>query len=226
MTTSWRREAPLIVLIAAMFVAAAVLWPSAPARLPVHWNIAGQVDRYGGKFEGLLGLPLAMLGLYVMFLVLPLIDPKRTNYASFAAAYDTLRWATLVLLAAVYAAILLTSFGYPVDIGFVVPVGVGLLFCLIGNLMSKFRQNWFVGVRTPWTLSSRASWDKTNRLGGRMFLVTGLVLFALALVHTWWMDALLGAMIVAMVVWLPTYSYLIWRRDPERQASQDGPAKA
>lgn len=226
MSTSWRREAPLLVLIAAMFVAAAVLWPSAPARMPVHWNIAGQVDRYGGKVEGLLGLPLVMLGLYVMFLMLPLIDPKRTNYASFAAAYDTLRWATLVILGAVYVALLLTSFGYPVDIGFVVPVAIGLLFCLIGNLMGKFRQNWFVGVRTPWTLSSNASWEKTNRLGGRMFLATGIVLFAAALIHTWWIVAILGAMIVAMVVVLPTYSYLAWRRDPERQASQDGSAQA
>ena len=59
-----------------------------------------------------------------------------------------------------------------------------------------------------------------------MFFATGLVLFAMALVHTWWMVALLGAMIVSMVVWLPTYSYLIWRRDPERGASQDGAAKA
>lgn len=226
MSTTWRREAPLLLLITAMFVAAAILWPSAPARMPVHWNIAGQVDRYGGKVEGLLGLPLVTSGLYLMLLMLPLVDPKRTNYASFAAAYDTLRWATLVILAAVYVALLLTSFGYPVDIGFVVPVAIGLLFCLIGNLMGKFRQNWFVGVRTPWTLSSNASWEKTNRLGGRMFLATGIVLFAAALIHTWWMVAILGAMIVAMVVVLPTYSYLIWRRDPQRQVSQDSSAKA
>ncbi len=161
-----------------------------------------------------------------MFLLLPLIDPKRTNYATFAAAYDTLRIATLVLLAAVYAAILLVSFGYPVDIGFVVPIGVGLLFCLIGNLMGKFRPNWFVGVRTPWTLSSRNSWNKTNRLGGRMFIATGLLLFALAFLQSKWVLAAVITMIAAMLVVLPTYSYLVWRHDPDRQNRGDGAATA
>ena len=87
MKTGWRLETPQIVLIALMFAAAAVAWPMAPDRIPVHWNAAGAIDRYGGRFEGLLLLPLMALGLYLLMRFLPNLDPGRANYARFGGVY-------------------------------------------------------------------------------------------------------------------------------------------
>ncbi|MBI2826102.1 MAG: SdpI family protein [Planctomycetia bacterium] len=219
MRANWRSEVAQLILIATMFAATAILWPVAPNRMPVHWNLAGQPDRYGRKFEGLLVAPLTALGLYLMFLVLPRIDPLRSAYAAFARPYAILRVATIALIAVVHAIILLVAFGYKVDVGLVVPLAVGILLCIIGNFMGKFRPNWFVGVRTPWTLSSRASWNKTHRLAGRMFIATGIALGIFAFVQSAWMLCVVLAMVALMVVVLPVYSYVVWRHDPERLRS-------
>jgi uncharacterized membrane protein len=221
MQTNWRNEALQLIVIVGMFCAAAVLWTRVPQRMAVHWNLAGQPDRFGTNFEGLLLTPLIALGVYVLLLVLPRIDPRGSAYGAFARGYAMVRLATLCLLAAIYAMIVRVALGYNVDIGLLVPLGVGILFCIIGNFMPKFRQNWFVGVRTPWTLASSASWNKTNRMAGRLFIVTGIALFLLAFVQSAWTLWLVLGMVAVMVLWLPMYSYLIWRNDPERLRAAD-----
>lgn len=222
MQTSWRTEALPLFLIVIMFAVAGIVWPYAPERMPVHWNLQGQPDRYGGRFEGLLLTPLIALGLYAMFLVLPWIDPRRANYAAFARGYAAIKTALLLFMAVLQSALMLVAFGYHVDIGLVIPCAVGVLFCILGNFMGTFRPNWFVGVRTPWTLSSALSWKKTHRVAGRMFIATGLVMFLLGFMHNVWVLAALLMMIAAMVIWLPLYSYLVWRDDPERAGSASG----
>src|ERR1700704_5546651 len=121
MRISWQNESPHLALIAVMFVLAAATWSSAPEQIPVHWNAYGAVDRYGGKFEGLLLLPLLALAIYGLFLLVPKLDPGRANYEQFAAAYSTLRIAITLLLAAVYALLQLTIHGYAINIGLIVP---------------------------------------------------------------------------------------------------------
>jgi len=226
MQTNWRDEAPQLLVIGGMFLAAAVLWSAAPDRIPVHWNIAGEVDRYGGKFEGLLLMPLVALCVYLLLLLLPRIDPKRANYGSFWTAYALIRFSVLFLLATVYACILLVAFGYQVDVGLLVPLGVGTLLCILGSLMGKIRPNWFVGVRTPWTLSSRASWNKTHRLAGPLFILLGIAIAACGFVRTYWMFGLAVGTGVVVIVWLTIYSYRVWRDDPERSRNADAAASA
>src|SRR5205814_5497884 len=117
MRTTRRSEWPQWALIAGMFVLTALAWPAAPDRVPVHWNLAGEVDRYGGKFEGLLLLPLLALGSYVLLRFLPRLDPRQANYAAFAATYTLIRTAILALMALVQVAVLLWVFGYTFDMG-------------------------------------------------------------------------------------------------------------
>ena len=218
MKTGWRLEAPQIVLIAAMFAAAALMWPSAPAQIPMHWDFSGQVDRYGGKFEGLFGLPLLALGIYLAMRYLPRVDPGRANYARFGGAYAALRIGILCLMAAVYALVLVSVEKVPIDVSRIVPVLVGALFVLVGTLLGKIRPNWFVGIRTPWTISSKVSWVRTHRLGGWLFIAQGL-LFILtgALGFGRFGFVVVGAML-AMIVALFVYSYVVWRADPEKQS--------
>ena len=102
------------------------------------------------------------------------------------------------------------------NIDFVVTSAVGLLFLVLGNFMGKIRPNWFVGIRTPWTLSSKLSWVKTHRLAGRLFVVMGLLFFMLALFRQPWVVAALVSALVVCLVWMVVYSYLVWRKDPDR----------
>jgi uncharacterized membrane protein len=222
MSRLWRSEWPSWVLLVGMFVVAAIAWPRVPAQIPVHWGIDGTPDRYGGRVEGLLLLPLIAVGLYLLLRFLPRFDPRRANYALFSGSYDLIRFATLVLLVIVYAVSLLIAAGYALDMTQIVPVLVGGLFIVIGSVLGKLRQVWFVGIRTPWTLSSARSWNKTHRLGGWVFLVAGLLMALSGLLRQPIMLlVIIGALVVAMLglVW---YSYLIWREDEGAQPPVSG----
>jgi uncharacterized membrane protein len=215
--TNWRVELALLALIAMMFAAALVVWPSAPSDIPVHWNARGDVDRYGGKFEGLLLLPLIASGIYLLMRYLPNIDPGRVNYARFGGAYTAIRAGVILLMAGIYAMVIAWVLKAPVDMSRAVPVAVGALFTLFGAVLGQVKPNWFVGIRTPWTLSSAESWARTHRLGGRLFIVLG-VLFAVTGVFRLgsFGVVVIGAAIAAVSA-LVVYSYVIWRRDPLKQ---------
>ncbi len=216
MRFSWRVELPQWALMAGMWFLAALTWPSAPERIPVHWSITGQVDRFGGKVEGLLMPPLMALGIYLLMTFLPRIDPGRKNYAVFAGSYDTIRLAIVAVLAGLYGVTHLVLRGYPVDVSTVVPLGVGALLIVLGNLMGKLRPNWFVGIRTPWTLSSKEAWIKTHRLGGWLFILVGLALMGTAVLRAPWVSAALMGLILLVVIGTFVYSYHVWRDDPDK----------
>jgi uncharacterized membrane protein len=215
--TDWRIELALFALIAAMFAAALIVWPSAPSEIPVHWNAAGDVDRYGGKVEGLLGLPLMALAIYLLMRYLPRIDPARANYARFGGAYLAIRAGILVLMAGIYGLVIAWVLEVPIDVSRAVPVAVGALFVLFGSVLGRVKPNWFVGIRTPWTLSSSESWARTHRLGGWLFVALG-ILFAVtgAFKLGRFGYVAIGAAMAAVVV-LVAYSYFVWRSDPAKQ---------
>jgi uncharacterized membrane protein len=214
MRLSWRIELPLLLMIAAMFAVAAWAWPQLPERLPVHWNIHGEADGYGGKFTGLLLLPIIVAGLYLLMLVIPLVDPGRSNYPSFKKAFNVIRVSLVLYTAAIYAVTVAAAFGRKVDMHTVILSAMGILFLVLGNFMSKIRPNWFVGVRTPWTLSSRLSWDKTHRLAGWLFVLMGLLSLVVALVPTTVMFIGMLAADALCLTWVVVYSYLVYRSDP------------
>lgn len=222
MRTTWRHELPQLLVIAAMFVAAIVTLPTAPETVPIRWNLQGQVTGYAHPVFALFFPPLLALAIYLALRFLPLIDPGRANYASFAGAYALVRWVILLFLVAVYALIHLALRGIPVEVGLIMPLALGILFVLLGNVMGKLRPNWFIGIRTPWTLSSKRSWTRTHAVGGRVFVGIGVVFFLSALARG--LDAARAstllpitiAIAMAGVLYLAVYSYLVWRSDPER----------
>ena len=216
MRTTWRTELPQLAIIAALFAWSLLLWPNTPDSLPVHFDLNGDADRIGGKLEGLFGIPSVALGLYVLLRLLPLLDPARANYRTFAAAYATIRLVVLVLLAVVDVAVLLPVVGVEVEQAVVMRLAFGGLFVVLGAVMGKVRPNWFVGIRTPWTLSSKESWVKTHRVGGWIFLLVGVV-FVLSsqLPAAPGLVLSFGTLIVG-VAWTVVYSYLVWQKDPVR----------
>jgi uncharacterized membrane protein len=224
MKTDWRIELSLLVLVAAMFVTALVVWPSAPDQIPVHWNAAGEVDRYGGKIEGLLVLPFLSLAIYLLMRYLPRIDPGRANYARFTGAYTAIRVGVLLLMAGIYALVIAWVAKVSIDISRVMPMAVGALFVLFGSVLGQVKPNWFVGIRTPWTLSSAESWSRTHRLGGWVFIGLG-VLFAVtgAFKLRSFAFLVLWTALAAVAV-LVVYSYIVWRGDPAKRPPPGTPS--
>lgn len=217
MKTDWRIELALLLLIAAMFAGAALVWPSAPDSIPVHWNASGDIDRYGGKFEGLFLLPLFALGLYFLMRYIPRIDPGRANYARFGGAYTAIRAGIVLLMAVIHLSVLLWTQGRTIDMAAIVPFAVGALFLLVGAVLGKVRPNWFVGVRTPWTLSSKQSWVRTHRLGGWLFMALGLLFLIVGATGFETFGKLVIGAVITVVVVLFVYSYFAWRADPDKQ---------
>jgi uncharacterized membrane protein len=200
-------------LLMGMFVVAAISWTRVPERIPVHWGIDGSADRYGGRVEGVLLLPLIAAGLYLLLRFLPRFDPRRANYALGDGVYDLIRFAMLVLLAVLYAVTIFIAMGYALDMTRIVSLLVGGLFVVIGSVLGKLRPTWFVGIRTPWTLSSARSWGKTHRLGGWVFLIAGLLMALSGLLRQpILLFVVIGALCLALLG-LVVYSYLLWRED-------------
>ncbi len=127
---------------------------------------------------GLFLMPLISVGLYILLRVIPRIDPQAHRYIQFARAYSVIRLALLCVLAAIHVATIAIALGFQFDMGLVVSSLTGGLMVLLGNDMSKIRPNWFVGIRTPWTLESKSSWMKTHRQARWIFGIGGLAIIA------------------------------------------------
>ncbi|MCH9656959.1 MAG: SdpI family protein [Planctomycetes bacterium] len=216
MKFNYRTEIPQLLLIVGMFIMAAFTWSTAPDLIPIHWNLAGEVDDYGGKFEALLGIPLITLAVYFLLLFVPRIDPGYMNYQKFASTYTIIRCSIIAFMSIIYGVIQLTILGHPISVNAIIPFAVGILFVVLGNFMGKIRPNWFVGIRTPWTLSSKASWNKTHRASGWLFILMGLSITAAGLIRSQWAYLGMFAVIVICFFWMVFYSYLVWRNDPDR----------
>lgn len=217
MTWSWKRELPQLLILAAMFAVGVLRWSTAPQRMPMHWNLRGEVDRFGGRLEGLFFLPLVALLLYGLLLALPRLDPHRANYNSFAGAYHALRLVLLLFMGLMHGALLWGGARMPSLMGLL----VGVLLTVLGLLLPRLGTNWFAGIRTPWTLSSQLSWEKTHRLAGRLFVAAGLVMLVVSQLDGTWLWRLM-APVIGVAVLLPVlYSYWVWREDPERVRSEN-----
>ncbi len=160
------------------FLLTIAIYPSVPETVVSHWNAAGQADGYMSKFWGLSLLPLIMTGLVALLFVLPLIDPYRSNYEKFRDYYDGFILLFVLFLLAVQVQIILWSIGYQISPNLTFPFLMGTLFIYLGFLLDHAEQNWFVGIRTPWTLSSQTVWKKTHELGGKLFKLAGIFAFA------------------------------------------------
>ncbi|MBN1188980.1 MAG: SdpI family protein [Dehalococcoidales bacterium] len=213
MKINWKNELLPLFFIAAMFVLATVAWPHAPDRIPIHWGVSGEPNNYAGKV-GLFYPPLIALGIYFLLLFLPYIDPRRRNYEKFKGSYTVIRTILVFVFMCIQVFTVLWAFGIDVKINIAVPVIVGLLFIVLGNYMGKFKPNWFTGIKTPWTLSSDESWNKTHRLGGWLFVLYGLELAISAPFQQEWLFITLGIVLGVIIVTLYVYSYFAWKADP------------
>jgi uncharacterized membrane protein len=186
----------------------------------MHWNIQGEADRFGSKEEALLFAPAIAALLTLIFVFLPLFDPRRANIAASYKFWNATAIGAVALLAYIHVLMVLAALGRPIDItGYLVPA-LALLFIVIGNYISKTRSNFFAGVRTPWTLSSDYSWNKTHRLAGLLFVGAGLagLVASFAIGGPIALVVLIGCVLAAALIPVVA-SYFYWRADPSRGSS-------
>jgi uncharacterized membrane protein len=207
------------VLIAAMFAITAWAWAAIPsdAAVPVHWGLSGQPDRYGGKGEALLLTPIIGLVLTAILAIAPRLEPRRQNFAASSGPYTVIWIAVMAFFLVVHVVLVSAAMGRAIDMLVAFPIAIGALFVVIGAQMGKTRSNHFMGIRTPWTLSSELSWGETHRVGSWAFMGLGVLLALAGMLRS--EVLLLAVLVLAMpleIIALIIYSYVVWKRDPDK----------
>jgi len=186
-------------------------------QLPTHWGLDGKPDSFSGKWTALLMPPAIAAGVSLLFILLPAIEPRRKGLERSEGLYVA-GWAGVLLISAlIELAVVAAARGWNLSAATLILGGVGALFVLLGNQLSKSRSTYTVGIRTPWTLASEEVWIKTHRLGGKLFVAGGLVMLIAALADV--PASLVGTVVIsvtAVVAIIPVaYSYWVWRTEVE-----------
>ncbi len=216
---------PLIIsllLIAAMAAAGYWAWSELPqhSQIAVHWGFDGQPNRFADKARALYLLPAMAAFVTALFAVIPSIEPRRANLIASRKLYRVGWIGALLVMTVAQAAIIMAALHRTLDIRSSVVAATSLLFIVAGNYLVKSRANFFAGIRTPWTLSSDYSWQKTHRLGGPLFIATGVATL-LVLAADGAMPALLVQIgtLAATIIATVAMSYVYWKRDPDKNGA-------
>jgi len=197
-------------LVVAGFAVVVLQYPGLPDPMPSHWNAAGQVDGWMPKFWGAFLIPIMMAVIWLIFLALPRISPHGFEMEPFLRAWGVLKVTLLALMFFIGVLVLRASKNGGALSETALFCALGILFVVIGNLLGKVTRNFFVGIRTPWTLASEEVWYRTHRLAGKLFVAAGLLVAATSFLRlsVWPIMISIGLASLVPVI----YSYVIYRR--------------
>lgn len=206
-------EAVPLLLVAATCLMALLFWPSLPDPMPTHWGISGKPDAFMPKVWGVLVGPATVTAMYVLLTAIPWLDPRSAHWESILRFYPVLKNSLIALIAFINYLALSAARAPDQELrSDHLVVAAGLLFVILGNYLPKVRSNFFLGIRTPWTLSSDQVWYRTHRMAGPLMVVAGLVMMASAwLPPTWRFAVVIGAAVVLPIVAIG-YSWVLYRR--------------
>jgi len=199
-----------IILVIVSILASFYFFANFPEQVPTHWNWQGQPDDWSGKTFAAFFFPALILGMYLLFIFLPKIDPRKERYEEFKKTYHRFKNVFILFFTILYFTASLSAIGWNVRMEWIMPIIIGLLFIFIGNYLSKLKPNYFIGIRTPWTLANEEVWNKSHRFGGKIFALLGLFMAYSPLlpreVGPW---VIIGP-ILAGILLIMVYSYLIY----------------
>jgi len=199
-------------IMLAVLVAGLVLYPHLPGRVPTHWDLHGNVNGYSPRFPAVVLMPGIMAGMLLMFAVLPALSPRHFEIEPFLSTYLYLMLVITVALAYFQAIVLWTAFRPGLPIKQTILGGVCVLWMLMANVMGKVKRNFFIGVRTPWTLASEQVWYATHRFAARLWMWSGLVGLFLAFIYP--------LMVIAVIIgsgFVPVVQSFVYYKRLERQ---------
>lgn len=192
-----------------------LLWDKLPEQVPCHWDIHGQVDGWSGKTQAVFLMPLLMLAMHWICVLAATADPKSKHYHP--KSIQLVLWIcpilNLVFNTMVYAAAL----GYGVNVELIMSLFMGVLFIFVGNLLPKMRQSYTMGIKLPWTLHNEENWNKTHRLGGKVWVIGGIIILSTALWGNFWV---LMASTLLMVLTPVVYSYCLYRKQTQNKEGE------
>lgn len=212
----------LLLLLAACTLSLAgqlLLYPHLPSLVPTHWGINGQVDVWGPKYINLL-LDFLPLVFTLVFYYLPRLDPRRANYKKHSRAYSAFVIALAAFLICLTWAVTLSALGLRLPVSSIIIILVGILFLIMGNFMPQVRSTFFFGFRTPWTLDNETVWRKTNRLGGVLLFISGILIIVSAFWHGW-PSFILILVCAALCGLIPViYSFIVFKRIQKEEKNE------
>lgn len=208
-----KANAFVLILLLTPFVISAMVWNQMPDEMPVHWNARGEVDRYGAKWEGLLLLPFTTLGISLIFWLIPVMEPKKESLNSVKKVMGPLHLVFAGFMFGLYLLSLRASGNPSFDITrWMLPMML-VVFAVIGNYFGKLRPNYFVGIRTPWTLQNEEVWRRTHRMAGKIWVFGPVLLMPLVfLLKTEVFFMVFLPVLLVMAFWPIGYSYWLFRK--------------
>jgi uncharacterized membrane protein len=209
-------------VLAVMAAISAWGWMMLPesARIASHWSFGGQVTQTLPKVTGLLLLPGIGLVTCALIAIIPVIEPRRENLIASRKAFLAIWLGALVAIAVAHTVMVMNALGYAIDVPGVLIVAIAGVIAVAGNYLGKVRSNFFVGIRTPWTLSSDLAWEKSHRMLGRLFVFSALITLAVRFAVT--VEAgyiALAATLTSSALVAIASSYVYWKQDPERKVA-------
>ncbi len=209
MTTKFASIIVLVLIVLAL-LAGALLWNQLPDQMASHWNANDQVDGTMPRFWGVSLMPLITLGMFALFLILPAIDPLKANIAKFRGSFNLFIVLIVLFMLYIHALTLIWSLGYQnFRMSAAMLPFLGVLFIFIGYMLRQAKRNFFIGIRTPWTLSSDSVWDRTHQLGSVLFMISG----AFAFIGGVTAFLLIFIPLIGSTLFLVVYSYLLYRSE-------------
>jgi uncharacterized membrane protein len=208
------RKSEIIIfgIIILSFAISIYYYPQMPEKVASHWNAEGQVNGYMPKFWGLFLMPIISAGMLLLFILIPRIDPLKSNIQQFRKYYDGFVVLIMVFLFYLHLLTIFWNSGYTFNMITFLSPAFAILFYYSGILIENAKRNWFIGIRTPWTLSSDKVWDKTHKIGGKLFKVAGILsLFAIFFENY----AILVIVVPVIIVSIYTvvYSYFEYQKE-------------
>lgn len=210
---SFRTEWYAVAINLLLLVAALFFYSRLPAKTPIHWDWSGRADSYSSPAMAAWFLPILSIALYLLLLFLPKFDPKRDQYQSFSRNYHYFKDLLVSLLFVVYILSNLAALGYQINLAVYIPLIIGGFIAIIGLFLHNLKPNWFIGIRTPWTLSSERVWLKTHLLARPIFIISGLLIATSGFLPLFWKQLVFFLAIAILVFPLPVYSYILYRQE-------------
>ena len=175
MQFNFKKEIPLILITVIPAIFLWYVWNSLPPEVPLHWNISGEVDRYGSKNELIWLTTLVPIFLYVLFLLVPLIDPKK-KIAAMGGKFYTIRFYLTLFLSVLFTFIIYSVKEQTLTNPNYLFIIIGVFYVVLGNYFKTIKPNYFIGIRTPWALENETIWKSTHRLAGKLWVAGGLLI--------------------------------------------------
>jgi len=202
---NWMQWIILVLLLSSVGVGV-YYYDSIPEQMVTHWNAAGEADGYMEKDIGLFLMPAAMIVLLLFFYLIPHIDPKKENIKKFDRYYEGFIFLFMFFLAYIHFLSVAWNLGYVFEINRLTAPALGILFIYLGMLCGKSKQNWFIGIRTPWTLSSERVWERTHNIAKDLFMGIGALWIVIGLLAPAYILYLVGLLIVsALILFVDSY---------------------